>query len=393
MNTWISASRGRLAVGALLAASLGLCGSSLAAHELSAPILALTQNGVLEGVRAGGVDEFLGVPYAAPPIGALRFRPPAPHAPWSAPLRATAFGSPCPQDAALGTPSTNEDCLSLNIFRPDWGGPRRPFLVFFFGGSFKNGSAGVGKSPVGPNYDGAWIAQRTGAIVITVNYRLGALGFPRAPRVGCRRSGSCLGQLWSVGPAGGAALDPCKCAPVGRAIRAASRCSVNRPARSRSSSIWCRRRRVVWFAGAELESPGALPTATLQDLETLDAPIVAATGCATATDIAACLRALPVETLVNSDVPVGPNIDGAVIPGDPDVALAAGSFAHVPVIVGTDANEGTFFIAAAAGNEAVDGAALDRTLAAEFGAAAAAQIKTQYPVSAEGTPGRHWRRY
>src|ERR1700727_572112 len=118
MSCWMSVSRRVIALAALVAASLGLGASSLSAREPLAPVLALTQDGLLEGLRAGDVEEFLGVPYAAPPVGELRWQPPAPHDSWSTPLQATAFGSPCPQDASLGTPSTNEDCLSLNIFRP-----------------------------------------------------------------------------------------------------------------------------------------------------------------------------------------------------------------------------------------------------------------------------------
>jgi para-nitrobenzyl esterase len=167
--------------------------------------------------------------------------------------------------------------LSLNIFRPLRGGPLRPVLVFFFGGSFKNGSAGLGKSPFGPDYDGAQIAGRTGAIVVTVNYRLGTLGFLALPALDAedpRHVSGNYGLLdqraalrWIQGNALLLGADPNRVTLLGQSAGAVSILEHMVSAQARGL-----------FSGAELESPGALPTATLQELEALDAPIVTADG-------------------------------------------------------------------------------------------------------------------
>ncbi len=141
-----------------------------------------TSEGPVTGPDDGTVTRFLGVPFAAPPVGALRFAPPAPPAAHRAVVSATRYGAACPQTASLGTPSTNEDCLTLNLFRPDRPGPaHRPVLVFLYGGSFRFGASAPGRAPAGPDYDGGRLATGADAIVVTVNYRLGVLGFLASP--------------------------------------------------------------------------------------------------------------------------------------------------------------------------------------------------------------------
>lgn len=123
---------------------------------------------------------FFGVPFAAPPVGPLRFRPPEPPLPWSGIRDATRPGPAAPQgpsrlaqvtgDRAL---EQSEDCLTLNIWTPEPGGGRRPVLVFLHGGGFTSGSGGLAW------YHGAEPARRGDLAVVTVNYRLGVLGFLR----------------------------------------------------------------------------------------------------------------------------------------------------------------------------------------------------------------------
>jgi para-nitrobenzyl esterase len=128
-----------------------------AAALLTLPVIALaadglavqTDAGVVIGSQNEGIAEFLGIPYAAPPVGDLRFSAPQPHAPWSTPLQATQFGSPCPQTNRLNSASTNEDCLFLNVFAPlpddDQGAGEdegrlhgsRPVMVFVHGGTLQ----------------------------------------------------------------------------------------------------------------------------------------------------------------------------------------------------------------------------------------------------------------
>jgi len=159
---------------ALIAPGWAAAGDARSAPEVD------TDKGRVTGLIEGKVAEFRGIPYAAAPTGALRFRPPQPRAAWPQPLDATQFGSACPQSARLGTPSVDENCLSLNVYTPLSEQERRPVLVFIHGGSFNAGSGGVAAN--GPDYRGNDIAARSGTVVVTVNYRLSILGFLGACR-------------------------------------------------------------------------------------------------------------------------------------------------------------------------------------------------------------------
>ena len=148
------------------------------------------------------MDEFLGIPYAAPPTGNLRWRPPASPASWEGVRDATQFGPSCPQPPSPFAPPgpISEDCLYLNVYAPtlrssDEGG--RPVLVWIHGGGLTQDA--------GRNYDGSKLAA-DGTVVVTINYRLGAR-LPRAPgaRLPAGRPGR---QLRLDGPAGGPALGP-----------------------------------------------------------------------------------------------------------------------------------------------------------------------------------------
>jgi para-nitrobenzyl esterase len=139
--------------------------------------LAQTTAGRIRGRERRGALLFAGIPYAAPPIGARRFAPPAPPEPWTGERDATRFGPAAPQKPGLteqlagaGSVRWDEDCLTLNVVTPSTTG-RRPVMVWVHGGGFVGGTAGI------PWYDGSPLAQRGDVVVVTVNYRLGALGF------------------------------------------------------------------------------------------------------------------------------------------------------------------------------------------------------------------------
>lgn len=124
------------------------------------------------GREQDGVREFLGIPFAAPPVGALRWRAPQSVAPWSIPRDATRRARACTQLKRGGVGAeSGEDCLTLNVWTPVGAGQRLPVLVWIHGGAFVNGSG------ADPLYDGALLAARAHAVVVTVNYRLGPLGF------------------------------------------------------------------------------------------------------------------------------------------------------------------------------------------------------------------------
>lgn len=137
-----------------------------------------TSCGSLRGSREGELCVFRGIPYARPPVGPLRYRPPEPPAPWSGVRDALRFGAAPPQDAKamgpmldMGIGRTDEDCLYLNVWTPAVDGGRRPVMVWIHGGAF---ILGAGSQYL---YDGATLARRGDVVVVTINYRLGALGF------------------------------------------------------------------------------------------------------------------------------------------------------------------------------------------------------------------------
>lgn len=137
-----------------------------------------TRCGELRGSQEGGLSVFRGIPYARPPVGPLRYRPPQPPEPWNGVRDALRFGPAPPQDAQamgsmldMGIGRTDEDCLYLNVWTPAPDAGRRPVMVWIHGGAF---ILGAGSQYL---YDGATLARRGDVVVVTVNYRLGALGF------------------------------------------------------------------------------------------------------------------------------------------------------------------------------------------------------------------------
>jgi para-nitrobenzyl esterase len=145
------------------------------------PAVVQTASGAVRGVVAPDYRVFSGIPYASDPVGALRWAPPAPPQPWQGVRDATQPGLRCPQDTHsdpdYGRP-TGEDCLNLNVWTPHGATPEdpRPVLVWIHGGGFLNGSADI--------YDARWMVTRGDIVVVTLNYRLGTLGFLAHPALG-----------------------------------------------------------------------------------------------------------------------------------------------------------------------------------------------------------------
>jgi para-nitrobenzyl esterase len=169
----------RSALVALATTTLGLaCTFAFSAVDTSRTH---TTNGALEGTRSEGVDVYRGIPFAAPPVGNLRWREPQPPASWTGVRSAAAFGNACIQKLGLsleggGDPGPlSEDCLYLNVWTPSSnsktvGGPKRPVMVWLHGGALIFGAGSL------KLYDGAALAEQ-GVVVVTVNYRLGPLGY------------------------------------------------------------------------------------------------------------------------------------------------------------------------------------------------------------------------
>lgn len=176
-----------MAIGLLLGVLLG---APAGAYETAppSPSLVQTQSGPVQGRLDGAARAWLGIPYAAPPVGELRWQATRPHQPWSEVLQAVAYGSPCAQLGSIygpppagrdwglanietfGKPVGSEDCLTLNVWRPDSEERGLPVLVFIHGGA---GVAGYSGDPV---YEGARLAAGARVVVVTLNYRLGIFG-------------------------------------------------------------------------------------------------------------------------------------------------------------------------------------------------------------------------
>lgn len=195
----ISLSQGKLAMlhrtiaklGAVAGILLSGC-AALAAPEPGGSAVTIAQ-GTVRGIRDGDIERFAGMPYAAAPIGPLRWREPVSPALWQGVRDATAFGPACPQMptyAAKGI-ATSEDCLTVNLWRPK---PREnlrknlPVMVWIHGGGFTGGAAAT------PTYDGSALARK-GVILVSFNYRIGRLGFFAHPALtATAKAGEALGN-------------------------------------------------------------------------------------------------------------------------------------------------------------------------------------------------------
>jgi para-nitrobenzyl esterase len=159
---------------------------------MSDPLAGL-RSGELRGRRDGTVQTFLGVPFAAPPVGPLRFRPPGRPVPWTGTRDATRHGPSATQvptilESTRGFSDVcSEDCLYLNVWTPDPGRrhfPSLPVLVWIHGGSFVTGSGSISW------YDGTRLASRGDVVVVTINYRLGPFGYLDLSAVGSNECGT-----------------------------------------------------------------------------------------------------------------------------------------------------------------------------------------------------------
>lgn len=326
---------------------------------------------------------FAGIPYAAAPVGPLRWRDPEPAPGWDGVRDATALGPRCLQDLSgdleLGR-QTDEDCLNLNVWTPaaDPGRPR-PVMVWIHGGSFVAGSGGI--------YDARRLAARGDIVVVTLNYRLGALGFLAHPSLGPPGEVGNYGLAdqqaalrWvreNIAAFGG---DPEKVTVAGESAGAMSVCDhLVAPA---SQGLFD----AAVIMSGPCQAQAALPVAEQRSVE-----YAAELGCADAATAAECLRALPGNRLrtpvwfygIGDDRLSGPVTGSAALPVDPVVAFADGRAARVPVLIGTTRDEWTLFVALQHLRDGVDYTPEEypRLLADTFGADAPA-VAGRYPLSA-----------
>ncbi|MFD7159364.1 carboxylesterase/lipase family protein [Kribbella sp. NPDC059898] len=297
------------------------------------PVVAVG-NGALRGLAVDGTAAFRGIPYAAAPTGNLRWRAPQAPASWRGVRDATTYAPGCPQAPGIAPPGTlSEDCLYLNVSTAALHTPaKRPVIVWIHGGGLTADS--------GSNYDGTKLAK-AGAVVVTINYRLGALGFLAHPALASRPSGATgnyglmdqqAALRWvqrNIGQFGG---DPHNVTIAGES---AGGLSVLAHVTSRSSK--------GLFQKAIVESGAfALEQESHAKAEAFGKDFATKVGCADQS--ADCLRKVPVQTLVdNLDNLIPGYVDGAVLKESIGTALAAGRFNHVPILNGSNHDEEALF--------------------------------------------------
>lgn len=336
------------AAGSIAAAALSLStltGPASAAASPSgspaaeAPVVHVTQ-GTLRGSSAEGVDSFLGIPYAAPPVGRLRWRPPRPAGHWQGVRDATQYGARCAAlESTNGPRSDAEDCLFVNVQRPT--GARRsahlPVYVFIHGGGLVNGSSNQA--------GGEKIVREGHAVVVSMNYRLGVLGFLGLP--GLARSGAgnfgFLDQQaalrWvgaNIRAFGG---DPRRVTVGGESAGAFSVCGhlVARGSRG-------------LFAQAMMQS-GSCYSRTRAQTRADSVAAAEGAGCADAATRLACLRRQSAAALLDATASFSPTLTSGtrVFPVPLQDAVDAGRFTRVPLVFGANRDEGRTFMAGAIG--------------------------------------------
>jgi len=357
----------RLAAIASVVLGLAAGGPGLAQDE-AGPLPRVTakiDSGPIVGVAHENANVFRDIPFAAPPVGPLRWKPPAPVAAWTAPKETIFPGPSCPQPMnANGAPNgggangaQSEDCLQLNVFAPK-AAKGAPVMVWIHGGGHRTGAGWV--------YDGQNFA-RDGVVVVTINYRLGALGYFAHPALtkdaGAEPTGDfgLMDQIaalkWvqrNIAAFGG---DPKNVTVFGESAGGMSVLALLATPSAKGL-----------YAKAIVESgAGWFKPVTLADKEREGAEQLARIGVPGAAS-AADLRAIPVEKLVPIDADYQPFVDGKLMTETASQALARGHAADVPLIIGSNSGEDSLMGPGKAGPEAV----------ARF----PASLKTAYPTEA-----------
>src|SRR5580698_2434334 len=344
---------------------------------------ALTESGVVIGLAKNGMNEFLGIPYAAPPVGNRRWKPSKPYGQFQGGvLQATQFGSECTQDGGGA-----EDCLFLNVYTPKGtgAGSGLPVMFWIHGGSLTTGS--------GELYDPTWLVKQ-GVIVVTINYRLGYLGFLAQSAIDAeghlngnygfmdqqlalkwvRKNIAAFGgdknRVTIFGEsAGGQSVYSQLASPLAAGLFSGAISESGSYLEFQDYFDY-----IVTVATAETTGSAGVPSgATIAD----------SVGCASQT--ASCLRAVPAATMVAGEAsPVYPFVDGALLTQTNTAAFASGEFNRVPVISGTNHDEWRLFVALdydLVGNPILTSTEYNNATTALWGSSLAPIVLDLYPYS------------
>jgi para-nitrobenzyl esterase len=366
---------------------------ALATGALPPPTVTIAEGALSGMAQEDGVSRFLGIPYAQPPLGDLRWRAPKAPTPWSGVREARQFGSSCPQTGDMFGPATsNEDCLTLNVYAPQGSAsPPRPVLVFVHGGGFWSGS--------GAYYDASTMVRKTDAVVVTINYRLGVFGFlttagmateDKALNFGLQDQFMALAWVKrNIAAFGG---DPGQVTLAGQSAGGASVCmALTSP---KAAGLFQR--------GIMHSATCSMGTTPMSKALARGNDIASKLNCPDGPNQMACLRAKsvpellaaaqitsPTEAISNSFWPA--TVDGQTIPAATLSALASGNFQKLPVMLGTTQDEGKGLIGwgfhGAFGRE-VTQAEYDGAMKNFAGAFAGKIVTSIYTASKYGSVGR-----
>jgi para-nitrobenzyl esterase len=328
----------------LILASLTGCGGNATTPPpigcVSTSTVVCTKSGQVQGAIEGAFRAFRGIPFAAPPVGNLRWKPPAAPASWQGIRTATNFGNICPQTDFVGGVQGDEDCLTLNVYASNPpASSKQPVMVFIHGGGWVLGSAQA------PPFDLIPLLASNGVIVVTVQYRIGLLGFFAHPLLTAEGNGSSgnyglmdliAALKWvhdNIAEFGG---DPSRVMMFGQSAGSgAVQALLASPAAK------------GLFSSAGMESfaaPSGWAGSSLADAYPLYANFAPLVHCDTAADVLACLRGLTADTVVLTELLPGQfpyfyyNIEPNIVPEDPFTKLQQlGS--PVPLLIGSNSDE------------------------------------------------------
>jgi para-nitrobenzyl esterase len=386
----VRAARASLVLGVLLVALNVSWQRQLIAQP--GPCVATTASGDVAGQLRGGVCAYVGVPYAAPPLGSLRWRLPQPRAPWGpVPFDATSNVRQCRQLNAAGLAAGNEDCLVLNVWAPAAPPGRRPVLVWLHTGAFQAASSNL------PASDGRRFAEERGVVVVAPNYRLGAFGFlahpaltsedpayPSSGNYGLADQRAALQWVRdNIAAFGG---DPRNVTLAGTS---AGGVSVTLHLASPASR--------GLFHRAIMQSTYAMSRwVTIDEGEAQGEAFAAALGCNDRATAAACLRSKSDVEVVTASRPAQqqvaetpgilwvPVVDGVEIPDQARELYRQGRVARIPVIIGVNGDEGWTYVDRSFPG-GLDELQYERAVRTEFGMDASA-ILDRYSATAFSTP-------
>lgn len=367
------------------------------------PLVVPTERGLVRGAMEGDAIHWLGIPYAAPPVASLRWRPPQPSACWNDTRDATMWAPACPQIPQqqgqafdpMAPVVGQEDCLTLNVWRPASAptDAALPVMVFVHGGGNVVGSANERTQAGVPLFDGTRLAARGNVVVVTMQYRLGPLGWLSHPALDAENNGAPAGNLalldqiaalrWVQRNVRAFRGDPSKVMLFGESAGGINTCALL--ASPAAAGL---------FQRALIQSGSCTATQTLTDARNQTQRFVEGAGCATASDVLACLRGLGAEAVVRAlPAPVnvsgldpnavrwGPVVGGAAMPERPFDALLAGRHNRVAVVVGHNTEEVGLTVPAIPTEMAYRAA-----LTSVGGATFADAVIARYPVATYGTP-------